>query len=389
MIDRPLLKQHDDRGGGGGGQPAPGKHIIIGLDGTWQAAFRDSFKSNVHRLNVALNYHDNTWRKSPQIFIYSAGVGTSNLSSSMFAGATGEGLSAIILEAYINLVSNYVPGDKIYIFGFSRGAFAARALTSFIQHSGLLRANNLGLIENAWMDYAKKDKAKTAYLEQSAGLTHDNVTIEFLGLWDTVIGSFQEERLIAQYRFDNRKPVKKVKTAVHIMSIDDRRKDYKPIPFERRENQSLEQIWMPGVHSDVGGGYGQSFLSTVSLLVMIDKVREYCPDLAFDDNYIRTLIDIVEKEDVIVNPELTLFWSFRAQASRQVPGNDTHTEHPLVELLRSKTFKIKGALRPYSPAFALPGTSKLPAAKFQSTSWHEREVNNWLLRKSLYLSPKH
>ncbi|MET4236558.1 uncharacterized protein (DUF2235 family) [Bradyrhizobium sp. LA6.10] len=334
MIEQPLLKQHDDRdGGGGGGQPVPGKHIIIGLDGTWQAAFRDSFKSNVHRLNVALNYHDNTWRRSPQIFIYSAGVGTSNLSSRIFAGATGEGLSAIILEAYINLASNYVPGDKIYIFGFSRGAFAARALTSFIQHSGLLRANNLGLIESAWIDYAKKDKAKTAYLEHSAGLTYDNVSIEFLGLWDTVIGSFQEERLISQYRFDNRKPAKKVKTAVHIMSIDDRRTDYKPIPFERRENQTLEQIWMPGVHSDVGGGYGQSFLSTVSLLVMIDKIREYCPDIAFDENYIKnTLIEIVEKEDVIVNYELAGFWGFRAQAARQVPDNDAHTEHPLVEL---------------------------------------------------------
>lgn len=104
-----------------------GKHIILGIDGTWQAAFRDVFQSNVFRLNLAMNFEDRSDDRKPQIFIYSAGVGTANRSSQTIAGATGEGLSAIVLEAYINLVANYVPGDKIYIFGFSRGAFAARA----------------------------------------------------------------------------------------------------------------------------------------------------------------------------------------------------------------------------------------------------------------------
>src|ERR1700761_6244072 len=96
-----------------------GKHLILGIDGTWQAAFKDIFQSNVYRLNLALNYQDETPEKKPQIFIYSAGVGTSNRSSQMIAGVTGEGIASIILEAYINLVANYVPGDKIYIFGFS------------------------------------------------------------------------------------------------------------------------------------------------------------------------------------------------------------------------------------------------------------------------------
>jgi uncharacterized protein (DUF2235 family) len=68
-------------------------------------------------------------------------------------------LSAIILEAYINLASNYVPGNKIYIFGFSRGAFAARVLTGFISYSGLLRANSLSIMEHAWRYFTNSSQS--------------------------------------------------------------------------------------------------------------------------------------------------------------------------------------------------------------------------------------
>ena len=71
-------------------------------------------------------------------------------SSKFRGGLFGDGFDELILQAYINLVSNYVHGDKIYIFGFSRGAVIARALTGFISYSGLLKANSTAHIEHAW-----------------------------------------------------------------------------------------------------------------------------------------------------------------------------------------------------------------------------------------------
>ena len=79
--------------------PVPTKHIMIGIDGTWQAAYRDPFQSNVHRLNVALNYFDEA-DELPQLFIYVAGVGTANKSSRLRAGVFGEGLDEIVLTTY-------------------------------------------------------------------------------------------------------------------------------------------------------------------------------------------------------------------------------------------------------------------------------------------------
>ena len=369
-------------GGGQSPQSWTGKHIIIGLDGTWQAAYLDQFKSNVHRLNVALNCHDEAPQKNPQLFIYSAGVGTSTMTSRLVDGVTSEGLSAIILQAYTNLVSNYVPGDKIYIFGFSRGAFAARVLSGLINRAGLLKAHSLGALEDAWMDFTNKDKATRNYFEYRANLAHIDVPIEFLGVWDTVIGSFRKSKLVETYRFENRRPVKIVKTAVQILSIDDGRWDFQPIFFEPREGKTLEQIWMPGVHTDIGGGYGHSFLSTLSLLVMIDKIRQYCPSLSFDEQYIqKTLFQILEMERVVVNNERSGFWAWRRSWTRMVDDGLGHMVHPFVELIREKDIRYKGKPRRYTPGFSVGKGSPLRPASFDPKSWHELELKERLKQK--------
>ena len=298
--------------------PWKGKHIVLGIDGTWQAAFRDIFQSNVYRLNLALNYEDETQETNPQIFIYSAGVGTANRSSQVIAGATGEGLASIILEAYVNLVANYVPGDKIYIFGFSRGAFAARALSGMISHSGLLKANSSSLIEHAWRDFTNYEP-KLDYSQLKAANTYKDVKIEFLGVWDTVSGPYKKEELLKRYRFDDLMLDRCVKHGVHIISIDDSRKEYSPIPWEgRHANQTMDQIWLPGVHGDVGGGYSDAALSTISLLLMIDKLAEYYSKLSFDTSYIEdTLLSIVDSQDIVINDERDGFWRYFGRSDRK------------------------------------------------------------------------
>jgi uncharacterized protein (DUF2235 family) len=364
-----------------------GKHIILGIDGTWQAAYRDIFQSNVFRLNLALNFEDLAQR--PQIFIYSAGVGTANRSAHTIAGATGEGLSAIILEAYINLVANYAPGDKIYIFGFSRGAFAARALSGMISYSGLLKADSSSFIEDAWRFFTDANP-RIAYNAVMGENTHPNVTVEFLGIWDTVSGPFKKQELMRRYRFENLRLDRCVKCGVHIISIDDDRGDYAPIPWDgyRAGTQIMEQIWMPGVHSDVGGGYAKAFLSTISLLMMIDKLAQYCPDLSFDNNYIdRTLLEIIRTDDVVVNNERTGFWRyFGRSVARNIESRVLHrnTQHPLVDFLCTKKMKIKfkGKMREYRPGFSIPADAEpLALATFHDRSWHQEKLQAILAAK--------
>src|SRR5437660_129806 len=182
------------------------KHILLGIDGTWRAAFQDTFQSNVYRMNLSLNFRDK--EKNPQIFVYSSGVGTAGASSRLPGGALGEGLDAIILQAYINLVANYQSAeetgdkdDKIYIFGFSRGAFAARALSGFISYAGLLKANSSSLIEDAWRYFVGNPLRNYASLKGDN--THAGVKIEFLGVWDTVSGPYRRKHLLDRYRFRN------------------------------------------------------------------------------------------------------------------------------------------------------------------------------------------
>lgn len=365
------------------------KHIILGIDGTWQAAYSDVFHSNVYRMNAALDYEDVTSEANPQIFIYSSGLGTANRSSRYQAGALGEGLDESILQAYINLVSNYAPGDKIYIFGFSRGAVAARALTGFISHSGLLKANSASLIEHAWRYYTGK-KPIIDYSAQRAENTHRLAQIEFLGLWDTVSGPFKRKELFRRYRFENLKLNSNIKHGVQILSTDDTRADFEPILWDGRSSptQVLEQIWMPGVHADIGGGYDRSFISTLSLLVMIDKLAGCCPTLGFDRDYIEnTLLPVIRTDDVVINDEWKGYWTrdikWVVERYRSVNDVEDHRQHPILSTLLSREILVKNRKVRYSPFFRVSGGRKvLPDVSFDDRSWHARSIqavlrNRW------------
>ena len=142
------------------------KHIFIGIDGTWRAAFQDRFYTNVYRLNMSLSYRDK--KDNPQLFIYGAGVGAGALPLRLIGGAFGEGLDEVILGSYINLVSNYEPGDKIYLFGFSRGAFTARSVGGILSTLGLLNKTAMRYFYEIFEDFEHAGlKGYTPKLSQS------------------------------------------------------------------------------------------------------------------------------------------------------------------------------------------------------------------------------
>lgn len=341
------------------------KRIILGLDGTANAAYYDTFYSNVFRVDLALKAVDesNSAKKVPQLFFYLSGVGASAYKYMGLLGkAFGQGIDELILQAYINLVSNYEQGDEIYIFGFSRGAVAARALTGMISRAGLLRYEYVSHIPSAWSFYLNAPEAGD-YLSEMRRITYPNVKIEFLGVWDSVYGINPRlalgNKLITKLKFPDFRLDGGVKHAVHILSLDDTRPHFETMMFDgvSDDSQTLHQIWMPGVHSDIGGGYMEDFLSTVSLLTMLDMIRGIKgKHIEVDDDFVhRDLRLRLDSKNVVVNDEWAIGgisnyipWSRKLKHS----GNNARqqTIHPLAIMLKGKTIRYKNSLREYIPA---------------------------------------
>ena len=267
------------------------KNIVLLSDGTGNSAGKRN-KTNVWRLYQALDLHDRN-----QIAMYDDGVGTEEfLLPRLLGGAFGWGLSRNVIELYKFLCRNYEKGDKIYLFGFSRGAFTVRILAGLIAKCGL----RTGFTSERDLDEYVKQTYYVAYrkkywdnqlLKPIDWLCHWRCRnrewclkkysesfpdIEFIGVWDTVsaYGLPVEEirilwdKLIYPLRFKNRKLNKKVLKACHALSIDDERLTFHPELWDESKETDpdrIEQVWFPGAHSDIGGGYPRSELALVSL----------------------------------------------------------------------------------------------------------------------------
>lgn len=142
-----------------------GRRLIICCDGTWQTSVSDkeNIPSNVTKLcRLIKNFGDKDGKKWHQIVYYDSGIGTGNLSGveSARQGGTGAGLMENVIEAYNFIVSNYEPGDEIFCFGFSRGAFTARAVSGLITDIGVIKPLDMQFfprIYRAYMNYGAKE----------------------------------------------------------------------------------------------------------------------------------------------------------------------------------------------------------------------------------------
>lgn len=278
------------------------KKIVLLSDGTGNSAAK-RHKTNVWRLYNALDLH-----KGDQIAMYDDGVGSQEfLLFKLLGGAFGWGLKRNVIELYKFLSRNYVDrgcdetSDRIYLFGFSRGAFTVRVLVGLIDKCGLCTdfGSERELHATARANYAiYRENYKGLRLARLIPRIRDrrllrNRTrlddkkppkIEFIGVWDTVdaYGVPVDElaklwdRFVFRMRFDNRKLNDGVIKACHALSIDDERHTFHPVLWTEAGEcnpERIEQVWFPGVHSDVGGGYARDALSLVSLDWMISKVE--------------------------------------------------------------------------------------------------------------------
>ena len=262
------------------------KKIIVCADGTWNTPHgvgAEVNDTNVRKLFCALADDPS------QLRYYDSGVGTDGTPiDHLFGGAMGEGLFQKIRDGYEFVSYVYDPGDEVYLFGFSRGAYTARSLAGMVARFGVPTKNldnmTVKLIFDAYREPdPDKKKQLQAGLDQRYGL--GPVIISMVGVWDTV-GSLGIPGLLfsifdqKKYGFLDTTLHPNVKKAFHAVCIDERRAQFQPTLWTnsdgsmRVNDNVVQQVWFPGVHSDVGGGYEQSQLSDITLSWMMHKGKD-------------------------------------------------------------------------------------------------------------------
>jgi len=221
--------------------------------------------------------------------MYDSGVGSSGTAiEKLLGGAVGAGLFQKIKDGYSAIAAQYKPGDQIFIFGFSRGAYTARSLAGMIAICGLPTnfQNDQNCVNAAFTAYRNQANRTALLATLNATYGMDNtVTIQLLGVWDTVgslgIPAIFGDVDMLQYGFLSTILHPNVLNAVQALSIDEHRQQFQPSLWasEPVGNQSITQVWFSGVHCDVGGGYAPdangASASNVTLLWMANYAKTY------------------------------------------------------------------------------------------------------------------
>lgn len=272
------------------------KRLVVCCDGTWNTADQGAAgrpcPTNVTKIALSIASQDGAGVR--QRVYYHPGVGTTRWER-LRGGAFGFGLSRNVFDAYRFLTDSYEPGDELFFFGFSRGAYTARSLAGLVRNCGVLRRENADRIRDAWALYrssAEKPTGVASALFRRA-YAHEP-RIRFLGMFDTVgalgvpaLGPGWLRPLVRwinhRWEFHDTTLSSLVDGAFQALAVDEKRAVFVPALWHRQPDshgQEMRQVWFTGVHCDIGGGYPGTGLSDIALLWMIDRARAY--GLEFD-----------------------------------------------------------------------------------------------------------
>lgn len=260
------------------------RNIIISFDGTWNTPDRNpsadgDASTNVWKLHQAIC---DSADGDAQLKWYETGVGT-RWYDKLRGGAFGVGLSRKIQEGYRQLTQLYEEGDRVFIFGFSRGAYSARSLVGMIRNCGLLLPEHHRRVSEAYSLYRTRDEGADSENARFFRRQYSReIPIHFLGVWDTVgalgipVQSFNWFNQ-AFYRFHDTELSGIVRHGFHAVAVDEHRRSYCATLWDPKEkpNQTIEQVWFAGAHANVGGGYADNPLSDLPLHWMAEKASEY------------------------------------------------------------------------------------------------------------------
>ena len=375
-------------------RPGTGKAIVLFADGTGNAFAKQ--QSNIWRLYDALDTAGPT-----QIAYYIPGVGTSGFRPwAVFDAATGFGVPSNVRRLYEFLCWNYEPGDRIAMFGFSRGAFTIRALIGMIDSQGLLsRTGPRGTatrpemrrnVMSAWRAYRADGRRSlreeaptikiTRWIRDLLLLVRDRVfgvepyqavrrrsdreaRIRFAGLFDTVEAygvPLEEMRdaidwAIWPIRFHDRKLSPIVERARHALALDDERQTFHPVRFDLsdpRDRARIREVWFAGVHSDVGGGYPDDANALVPLNWML---RELAGEVAFKPDALAGMRNAASALDATHDSRSGVGNLYRYYprpiGSREADGGPPTVHHSVIEKM------VFGSTR-YAP-HTLPATARV------------------------------
>jgi uncharacterized protein (DUF2235 family) len=295
--------------------PGPKKRIIVCCDGTWMNSDRGYVKSGMFGGKDTLQVPSNVTRISRcfkrtchdgtlQIVNYESGVGT-GLFDSITGGAFGMGISERVSEAYTYICANYHSGDEIILVGFSRGAFTARSVAGMVSNLGLLTLKGLDYYYPIFRDmqhwgdddykdpfpdmpFSDKPTTEEPYRDklEKMGLTrvrqHNGqlIKIKAICVWDTV-GSLGIPRMAwmdsvgfrtpfyEEFKWHDTALSDRIEHAFQALALDETRPPFSPAVWERldenRSTTDLRQVWFPGNHGNVGGGWDDQGISNLTL----------------------------------------------------------------------------------------------------------------------------
>ncbi len=287
------------------------KNIVICSDGTGNSANKGR-GTNVFKLFEAIDVVGHAQRSDAceQVAIYDDGVGTQKVKVlRLAAGAVGFGLASNVRQLYAELARVFRPGDRVLLFGFSRGAFTVRTLAGFIDRAGILQSDGLSgsqlsaAVGDLYRAYRKSHPALLEYVTSPMSTKlrqvwrwlvrrmtgakpptlrfHEDKSIRFVGVWDTVdaVGfpipgaAALWNHLIHHFKFTDPGLPENVHLACHALAIDEERASFAPFLW-RHEPDRTEQVWFAGVHSNVGGGYPKQGMSLVTLDWMMKRAKQ-------------------------------------------------------------------------------------------------------------------
>ncbi|HET6561839.1 MAG TPA: DUF2235 domain-containing protein [Marmoricola sp.] len=268
------------------------KRLVVCCDGTWN---RPDAKNVTNIEKIARTVETDLARTGgvQQLVLYLSGVGGAGYHTDrLLGGAFGLGLFHNVLAGYRFLALHYEPGDEIYVFGFSRGAYTARSLGGMIGKVGLLTRR--ALVEEKLPEAVERYQGTASEAGEKGSSTaefkrdfcHPDTPIHFIGVFDTVGALGVPGALRRRHQFHDVKLSDAVRSARQALAADERRMKFEPCLWDAVdesccEDPRVKQVWFEGAHSDVGGGYPECGLSDSALLWMVSEANEQ--GLAFDE----------------------------------------------------------------------------------------------------------
>ena len=318
------------------------KRIVICADGTWNDP-EDENPTNVLRMARAIK--PIAGDKKKQVVFYDWGVGS--YYAKVRGGAVGLGIMKNIQDGYRFIVQNYRQGDEIYLFGFSRGAYTVRCLNGLLNNCGILKREKARMIPEAFDFYKKRTAKPSSPAAKQFRTSHaygpGRCPVKFIGVWDTVGALGIPTRVLAfmeqQDLFFDAELGSNVEIARHAVSIDERRADFKPTLWGKKEAIDIRQVWFAGVHSDVGGGYDPTddgkVLSDIPLAWMAREAN--AAGLEFESHlYFKTKLDFKAPQ----HKSYKSFYRVLGSHRREIP-NDAVMHNSVQKRFRNTDYEPK------------------------------------------------